>query len=109
MTEKLETELEQVEIKQTRKIDPIRFRDDAINKIRKEKYNFGKKRYLDIPFDVSKDSHQKGLKLRVYKGSGRKKQQRKFSMFRFWFNGKADKYKLGIIQKPLVSKNVMSI
>ena len=43
-TEKLETQLETVEIKQTRdKIEPIRFRDEAINKIKKEHYNFNKK------------------------------------------------------------------
>ena len=37
MTEKLETPLEKVEIKQTRdKTDPIRFRDDAINKVKKQ-------------------------------------------------------------------------
>ena len=43
MTEKLETKLEQVEIKQIRdKVEPIRFKDDAINKIKKDNYNFGK-------------------------------------------------------------------
>ena len=42
MTEKLEMEQEKSEIKQTRKkVEPIRFRDDAINKIRKEKIDFG--------------------------------------------------------------------
>jgi len=63
MTEKLETQLETVEIKQTRgKVKPIRFRDDAINKIRKDNYNLGKKRFKFIPFKVSKDSHQKVMK-----------------------------------------------
>ena len=58
-TKKLETQLETVEIKQTRdQIDPIRFRDEAINKIKKDNYNFGKKRFKYIPFKVSKDSHQ---------------------------------------------------
>ena len=54
--EKLVPRLEQGKIKQT---SPIRFRDDTINKIRKEQFNFGKKRDLFIPFIVSKDSHQK--------------------------------------------------
>jgi hypothetical protein len=41
-TKKLETSLETVEIKQTRdKVEPIRFRDETINKIKKENYNFG--------------------------------------------------------------------
>lgn len=36
-TEKLDTGLDQVKIEQTRdKIDPIRFRDETINKARKE-------------------------------------------------------------------------
>ena len=64
--EKLIPELEQVKMKQT---SPIRFRDETINKIRKEQFKFGKKRDLFIPFIVSKDSHQKGLKLRIYKGT----------------------------------------
>ena len=50
-TKKLETQLETVEIKQTRdQIDPIRFRDEAINKVKKNNYNFGKKRFKYIPF-----------------------------------------------------------
>jgi hypothetical protein len=64
-TEKLETQLETVEIKQTiDKIKPIRFKDDAFNKVKKDNYNFGKKRFKYIPFIVSKDTHQKGLVLR---------------------------------------------
>ena len=40
----LEHRLDQVEIKQTRAlIKPIRFKEDAINKVRKENYVFGKK------------------------------------------------------------------
>jgi hypothetical protein len=66
MTEKLEEKLEEVKIKQTRrKIDPIRFKDEAINKVKKENYVFGKLKELFIPFIVSKDSHQKGLKLKI--------------------------------------------
>ena len=43
-TQKLDHSLEQVDIKQTRsKIDPIRFKDEAINKVRKENYKFGQK------------------------------------------------------------------
>ena len=42
-SEILEHRLDQVKIKQTRaQIKPIRFKDDAINKVRKENYVFGK-------------------------------------------------------------------
>ena len=77
-TEKLETQLEKVEIKQTRdKVESIRFRDDAINKVRKDNYNFGKKRSKYIPFKVSKDTHQKRLVLKILKGSPGEKQKPK--------------------------------
>ena len=47
---KLETAQEKVEIKQTRnKVDPIRFRDETINKIKKTNIEFGTKSYKDIP------------------------------------------------------------
>lgn len=66
----LEHRLEQVEIKQTRTpTKPIRFKDEAIKKIRKENLEFGKKRYLYIPFKVDKDTHLRGLKLKIAKGS----------------------------------------
>ena len=84
--------LGQVDIKQTR---PIRFKDEAINKIKKQNINFGKRSYVFIPFIVSKDSHLKGLKLRVYKGAlGEKETVRVFYLL-FWFNGKSCRYSLG--------------
>lgn len=64
--QKLVRELDQIEIKQT---SPIRFKDDAINKIRKQNIVWNKRTDIFIPFKVSKDSHQKGLKLRVFKGA----------------------------------------
>ena len=84
MTEKLDPQLDQAKIKQTgTTIDPIRFRDEAINKVKKQNINFNKKPYIFIPFIVSKDSHQKGLKLRVYKGSVKEKETKKvFPLFR---------------------------
>ena len=94
--EKLVPELEQVKIKQT---SPIRFRDEAINKIRKQNFNFEKKRDFFIPFIVSKDSHQKGLKLRVYKGSSKDKDTKRVFYVQYWFNGKASKFKLGTYQQ----------
>ena len=86
--EKLVPKLEQVKIKQT---SPIRFRDETINKIRKEQFKFGKKRDLFIPFIVSKDSHQKGLKLRIYKGGVGSKETKKTFYLQYWFNGKANR------------------
>jgi hypothetical protein len=69
-TEKLDTELDKGEIKQTRnKVNSIRLKDDAINKIRKERIVFGNKAFKDISFRVSKDTHQRGLLLRAYKRS----------------------------------------
>ena len=77
-TEKLYPELYQVKIKQT--ITPIRFKDEAINKVKKQNIEFGKRAYIFIPFIVSKDSHQKGLKLKVYKGAlGDKETKKHFS------------------------------
>jgi len=96
MTEKLEHKLEQVEIKQTRTpTKPIRFKDDAINKVRKENYVFGKKSNKFIPFIVSKDSHQKGLKLRIYKGTPGDKDTKKVFYLQFWFNNRSDVHKIG--------------
>ena len=94
-TEKLDTGLDQVKIEQTRdKIDPIRFRDETINKVRKENYKFDKKRYLYIPFKVDKDTHFKGLKLKIAKGSPGDKDTQKTFFIQFWFNGRANKHKI---------------
>ena len=74
ITDELDQKLDHAEIKQTRqKIEPIRFRDEAINRIRKQNINFERRLDIFIPFIVSKDSHQRGLKLRVYKGSTKEK------------------------------------
>ena len=99
--EKLVPELEQVKMKQT---SPIRFRDETINKIRKEQFKFGKKRDLFIPFIVSKDSHQKGLKLRIYKGGVGSKETKKTFYLQYWFNGKANRFKLGDYQQNFGTK-----
>ena len=91
MTEKLEPGLEQVEIKQTRTApNPIRFNNASINKIRASQFNFGNKNFLFIPFNVSKDSHQRGLKLKIFKGK-----DKKVFFLQYWFNGKPSKYKVG--------------
>ena len=95
-TEKLGTPLGKAVIKHTRhKLDAIRFRDDAINKIKKDNYNFGNKRYLYIPFKVSKDSHQKGLKLKILKGSPSDSNTVKTFYLIYWFNGKGLRHLVG--------------
>jgi len=69
INKKLEAGLETFEIKQTHnRIDSIRFKEEAIIKVKKENYTFNKKRFLYIPFNVSKDTHQKGLVLKILKG-----------------------------------------
>jgi len=96
MTDKLDTQLDTSEIKQTRdRTDPIRFRDDSINKIRKENYEFGNKRYKYIPFQVSKDTHQKGLTLKILKGRPGDKHTDKIFYVRFWFNGAKQMHWIG--------------
>ena len=96
MTEELGTELGKGKIKQTRlELERIRFRDDAINKVRKENYDFGSRRYLYIPFKVSKDSHQKGLKLKILKGEVGSKHTPKIFYIVYWFNGKSVRHKIG--------------
>ena len=95
-TEKLGTPLGKAVIKHTRhKLDAIRFRDDAINKVKKDNYNFGNKRYLYIPFKVSKDSHQKGLKLKILKGSPGDNNTVKTFYLVYWFNGKGLRHLVG--------------
>jgi len=93
--QKLVTELDQIEIKQTRhKIKAIRFKDDAINKVKKENYKFGTKRYLYIPFITSKDSHLRGLKLKISKGTPGDKETQKTFFVQYWLNGKSNKHKI---------------
>ena len=92
-TEKLYPELYQVKIKQT--ITSIRFKDEAINKVKKQNIEFGKRAYIFIPFIVSKDSHQKGLKLKVYKGALGDKETKKHFYLQYWFNGRSRFYKVG--------------
>jgi|TARA_R110000796_G_scaffold46000_2_gene111239 integrase len=90
--QKLVRELDQIEIKQT---SPIRFKDDAINKIRKQNIVWNKRTDIFIPFKVSKDSHQKGLKLRVFKGALGDKDTRRVFYVQYWFDGRAKRYRLG--------------
>ncbi len=92
-TEKLYQKLEQVEIKQT--IAPIRFKDEAINKIKKQNIEFRKRSFIFIPFIVSKDSHQKGLKLRILKGHPGDKHTVKVFYLVYWFNGKSIRHMIG--------------
>ena len=48
-------------------IEPIEFTNSAIKEIKVDRLDFGKKRYLEIPFIVPKGSHLKGLLLTISK------------------------------------------
>ena len=67
----------------------IWFKDEAINKIKKQNIDFGKRSYIFVSFIVSKDSHLKGLKLRVYKGALGEKETINVFYLLFWFNSKS--------------------
>ena len=95
MQEKLDNKLETKEIIQTRNRRPaLPFRDSAIEKITKTNTEFGKKRFKEFKFDVSKGSSLKGLLLRYSKATARKD----FTMS-FWFQGKPDYYTIGQFPK----------
>jgi len=93
----------------SQKIQPIRFKEDVINKIKNADYTFGNKRELLIPFKVDKDGHRKGLKLKIFKGTQEHPNIAKIFVLQFWLNdgikrknkkgqiiyGLSRKYKLG--------------
>ena len=111
MNKKLDAQLDELEIKQTRgssaspsgsasprssnQIKSIRFKEEAINKVRKENYVFGNKRELFIPFNVSKDNYQRGLKLNIVRGSIQDPSTKKVFYIQYWFNGRSNKHKVG--------------
>jgi integrase len=117
MKEKLSTKLVDTEIKQTKhksdeasapasappgsrvKIEPIRFKEDVINRIKKSDYVFGGQKYLYIPFDVSRDTHQKGLKLKIAKGRVGEKHTKKTFYIQFWFNNKPHRHLCGVFSQ----------
>ena len=73
MTEKLDNKLETGEIKQTRNKRPIiPFRDSAIDRIKKTDTEFGRKRFKEFKFNISKGTSLKGLLLRFSKATERK-------------------------------------
>ena len=73
------------EIKHSRKkIEPIRFKEDVVNKVKSSNYAFGKKRELLIPFKVDKDTHRKGLKLKIYRGNPGEPNNTKKFIVQFW-------------------------
>lgn len=117
MKEKLSTKLADTEIKQTKhksveaspagsaspgsrvKIEPIRFKEDVINRIKKSDYVFGGQKYLYIPFKVSRDTHQKGLKLKIAKGRAGDKHTKKTFYIQFWFNNKPHRHLCGVFSQ----------
>ena len=75
------------DIKHSRqKIQTIRFKEDVINKTKSADYIFGNKRELLIPFKSDKDSHRKGLKLKIFKGTQESPNSKKIFVLQFWLN-----------------------
>jgi len=54
-------------------IKSIEFTNSAIEKLNIDNLDFGSKRYLELPFNVSKGSHLKGLLLTISKSKETKK------------------------------------
>ena len=91
MKEKLDTKLEQVEIKQTRTKRPtIPFRDSAIDKLKKTNTTFGNRKLNIYKFDIPKGSSLKGLQLKFHKNTGLKS-----FVLSLWINQRNDYYTLG--------------
>jgi len=90
---KLQSKLEDRPIAQTRRqLKKLKFTDYAIERYTADFINSkGKNRKQTvIPFDVSKNTSLKGLKLTQYQ-----KTKKKVFTMQFWFNGKADYIYLG--------------
>ena len=108
MKDKLDTKLDNNEIKQTRnkegsaspsgsaspgsrsKRSTIPFRDSAIDKITKSRTEFVNRRFKEFRFDIPKGSSLKGLQLRFSKITEKKK-----FILSFWFNKRNEYYILG--------------
>ena len=108
MNKKLDTQLDNNEITQTRnksveaspigsasprsrsKRPTIPFRDSAIDKITKTNTEFGNRRFKEFRLDIPKGSSLKGLQLRFSKITEKKK-----FIVSFWFNKRNDYYILG--------------
>jgi len=80
-------------------IKSIDFTNSAIDKLKVVNLDFGNNRYLDIPFNVSKGSHLKGLILTISKAT-----KSKSFRLRFWISNKKHIYNLGTY-KPYRNSN----
>ena len=91
MKEKLDIELDNSKIIQTRKQrEVIPFRDSAISKITRSNTKFGGKAFKEYKFDVPKGSSLKGLLLRFSFKTESKK-----LLLGFWFNKRNEYYIIG--------------
>ena len=68
----------------------IAFKDTAIERIKKLDIEFGKSRFKEFKFNVSKGTSLKGLLLRVSRRTGRKD-----FYLSLWFHGKPTNYTIG--------------
>ena len=71
-------------------IKSIEFTNSAIERLKVNNLDFRNKRYIEIPFVVSKGSHLKGLVLTISKATKTKN----FTL-RFWMNESYQRYNLG--------------
>ena len=72
-------------------IKSIEFTNSAIEKLKIDDLDFGNGRYIDIPFDVPKGSHLKGLILTISEAK-----KTKVFRLRFWINKKKHELNLGV-------------
>ena len=80
-------------------IKSIDFTNSAIEKLKIDDLDFGNGRYVDIPFDVPKGSHLKGLLLTISEA----KKTKAFRL-RFWINKKKHELNLGVY-RPYKNSN----
>ena len=80
-------------------IKSIEFTNSAIDKLKVDNLDFGNSRYKDIPFDVPKGSHLKGLILTISKAK-----KTKVFRLRFWIGNKKELLNLGAY-KPYKNSN----
>ena len=94
---KLDLKLETREILKTRNKFKLKFTDFAINnyqssyhKLDKDGNIIGIRNHTITPFDVTKNSYLKGIKLRQAR-----KSNNKFFVLQFWYQSKADYLSIG--------------
>jgi len=108
MTDILVDPIVEGKIKHSRKkIEAIRFKEDVVNKIKSSNYAFGKKRELLIPFKMDKDTHRKGLKLKIYRGNVGEPNNTKKFIVQFWLNDETERINKNKLKKIIKRKKII--